>query len=79
MNEHGRVGWRSDAWRDEATRWLDARLAEAGIARIGAVEQPRVRPWGTVLRAPTTAGPVWLKACGALRMTPPSRSTSRLS
>lgn len=54
--------WSTVAWRDEATQWLDARLAEAGVARTGAVEQPRVRPWGTVLRAPTTAGTVWLKA-----------------
>lgn len=63
MSSSGRVTeWSTGAWRDEATRWLDARLADAGVARTGAVEQPRLRPWGTVLRAPTTAGAVWLKA-----------------
>ena len=41
---------------------MDARLAEAGIARSGEVEQTRVRPWSTVLRAPTGAGTVWMKA-----------------
>ena len=35
-----------------------------GLARTGAVEQPRVRPWATVLRIPTSAGAVWLKATG---------------
>lgn len=54
--------WRSPEWREHARRWLDDRLAEAGIERTGDVEQPRVRPWATVLRAPTTRGPVWLKA-----------------
>ncbi len=44
--------------------WLDEQLAAAGIDRTGEVEQPRVRPWATVLTAPTTAGPVWLKAAG---------------
>jgi len=43
---------------------LDHRLGAAGIARTGEVTQPRVRPWGTVLTAPTTRGPVWLKAPG---------------
>jgi hypothetical protein len=54
--------WTTDTWRAEATRWIDARLSEAGVRRIGEVEQPRVRPWGTVLRAETGAGRVWLKA-----------------
>lgn len=54
--------WRSAEWRGSATAWLDDRLAEAGTERTGEVDQPHVRPWATVLRAPTTAGPVWLKA-----------------
>jgi len=54
--------WGSAEWRGAATAWLDDGLADAGIERTGEVEQPHVRPWATVLRAPTTAGPVWLKA-----------------
>ncbi len=54
--------WSTAAWVDLATQWLDERLADAGIKRTGAVEQPRVRPWSTQLTAPTTAGTVWLKA-----------------
>jgi hypothetical protein len=56
--------WASDAWRAEAVGWLDERLAEADIARTGEVEQTHLRPWATVLRAPTTRGAVWLKAAG---------------
>lgn len=41
---------------------MDAALAAAGIERTGDIEQPRVRPWATVLTARTSAGPVWLKA-----------------
>ena len=57
--------WSSAAWREQAEGWIDRRLAEAGLERTGAVEQPRVRPWATVLRAPTTGGDVWMKAAGA--------------
>lgn len=39
-----------------------AGLRRAG--RSGPVEQPHLRPWSTVLRAPTGNGTVWLKATG---------------
>ena len=55
--------WSSDGWRRPVLAWLDERLAAAGIERTGPVEQPHVQPWATVLTAPTTTGPVWLKAC----------------
>lgn len=54
--------WSSQRWRDRVVHWLDERLAVAGVTRTGVVEQPHLRPWATVLTAPTTAGPVWLKA-----------------
>jgi len=54
--------WASAAWRAEAVAWLDEQLAAAGLGRTGDVEQPRVRPWATVLRAPTGGGVVWMKA-----------------
>lgn len=56
--------WSTDAWRAEATAWIDARLGEHGLIRTGDVEQPHLRAWATVLRAPTSDGPVWLKAPG---------------
>ncbi len=55
--------WSSAGWMESARVWLDERLGAAGIERTGPVEQPHVQPWATVLTAPTTSGPVWLKAC----------------
>ena len=62
--EPGVALWSTPAWRAEAVAWLDERLAAVGRARTGPVEQPRVRAWATVLRAPTAGGPVWMKAAG---------------
>lgn len=56
--------WSSAEWLAAATGWLDERLAAAGRTRTGPVTQPHLRLWGTVLRAPTDAGTVWLKAPG---------------
>ncbi|MCE7002543.1 aminoglycoside phosphotransferase family protein [Kibdelosporangium philippinense] len=56
--------WTSQAWRDSAESWLDEQLASHGIRRTGELTQPRVRPWGTVLTAPTSAGVIWMKAPG---------------
>jgi Phosphotransferase enzyme family len=54
--------WTTATWRQDAVRWLDDRLRARGIRRISEVTQPRVRPWGTVLSARTSAGVVWMKA-----------------
>ena len=54
--------WSSTAWLERTTAWLDEQLDASAIERSGPVRQPRIRPWATVLTAPTTAGPVWLKA-----------------
>jgi len=56
--------WCSEAWREQAVGWIDRRLADAGLTRTGEVEQPRVRPWATLLRAPSDGGDVWMKAAG---------------
>ena len=62
--EFGSAVWSSPGWRAGAVRWVDARLAEAGIRRIGPAEHPHVRAWATAVRIPTDRGPYWLKACG---------------
>ena len=59
---HGVAVWSTPEWRAEAEVWLDEQLERSGIERTGAVEQPRVRPWATVLKAPTNRGVVWMKA-----------------
>jgi hypothetical protein len=62
--DHGVATWSTPAWQARAVAWVDEQLAASGRARTGAPEQPRVRPWATVLRVPTTGGPVWMKAAG---------------
>lgn len=62
--DRGVAVWSTPEWRESVVAWLDERLAANGIRRTGVVEQTRVQPWGTVLMAPTTAGPVWFKAGG---------------
>ena len=54
--------WTTPACLAEAHAWIETELARLGLGLSGPVEQPHVRPWSTVLRAPTPAGPVWLKA-----------------
>ncbi|WP_246257131.1 phosphotransferase [Amycolatopsis anabasis] len=61
---HGIAVWSSADWREQAVSWLDDRLDAAGLKRVGAVEQPHLRPWSTVLRVPTNAGVAWFKAIG---------------
>jgi Phosphotransferase enzyme family len=55
--------WEQADWLDEAVGWVEAELARLGLRTAGPVEQPRVRPWSTVLRVPTAQGDVWFKAC----------------
>ena len=45
----------------DALDWMDEELARAGRPRTGAVEVVRIRPWGSVWKAPTGAGTVFLK------------------
>lgn len=47
-----------------AEAWIDTALAAAGRRRTGPTERTRERPWATLLRTPTDAGDVWLKASG---------------
>ena len=54
--------WEDAGFLAEAVAWVDERLAGLGRSRAGAVEQPHVRTWSTVLRVPTDDGPVWFKA-----------------
>ena len=51
-------------WLPEALVWLDESLAAQGVRRLGDLAVARVRPWATVLRADTSRGVLWFKACG---------------
>ena len=54
--------WTDARWLADVKGWVDWQLEELGLQSTGALEQPHVRPWSTVLRMPTTGGDVWFKA-----------------
>jgi hypothetical protein len=64
QTETARARWRDPAWRSAALGWVEEQLARLGLAVIGAIEQPHLRPWSTALSVPTTAGRLWFKAGG---------------
>ncbi len=51
------TGWQSPAFLAEAREWIESKVVVSG-----AIEQPHVRPWSTVLRVPTQDGDLWFKA-----------------
>lgn len=53
--------WAGKTWRAEAERWIRVVLRERGIAVTGEIDQPRIRPWSTLLTVSTDAGLVWFK------------------
>ena len=54
--------WTDPEWLAGAHAWVDEQTDALGLERTGDAEQPHVRVWSTVLKVPTTAGPVWFKA-----------------
>jgi len=66
-----RPEWFTAGWRDEVVGWVDHRLAELGRRRTE--DEVPVKMWSlsAVLRVPTDAGPVYLKAaCDWFRSEP---------
>jgi hypothetical protein len=59
--EETRLQWTRPAWRFGAERWIRERVGELGRC-VASIEQPHVRPWGTVLRVCTDSGTLWFKA-----------------
>jgi hypothetical protein len=57
-----RLPWIQPGWLAGATAWIAARVHERGLRLVGAIEQPHVRWWSTVLRVPTEEGDLWFKA-----------------
>ena len=54
--------WREPDFVGRSHAWIDERLADLGRRRTGAIEQPHVTDWSTVMRVPTDDGTVWFKA-----------------
>jgi hypothetical protein len=54
--------WTDRGWLERAHAWIRDQLGRLSRDLTGPIEQPHVRPWSTVLRAPTERGDVWFKA-----------------
>ena len=54
--------WTEPDWLESVHDWIRLQLERVGLEAAGKIEQLHVRPWSTVLRAPTSSGPVWFKA-----------------
>jgi hypothetical protein len=54
--------WTQPGWLDQATAWVRAELDRENLHLLGPIEQPHIRPWSTVLRAPISSGDVYFKA-----------------
>ena len=57
--------WTDPRWLAEAHAWIREHAAALDAGEVGAIEQPHVRPWSTVLRVPTEAGDLYFKANAA--------------
>lgn len=56
--------WTNPQFVNRAHRWIRDVGARHGYELTGAIEQPHVRAWSTVFRAPTRRGWIFLKCCG---------------
>jgi hypothetical protein len=61
-NSHTLLPWSQPGWFEEAAAWVRAETARLGMALTSPIEQPHVRPWSTVLQAPTNGGLLYMKA-----------------
>jgi hypothetical protein len=64
MFEEPAYRWADPAWRASAEAWIRRVMADGGGAVTGPTNGVRFMPWSAVLRAPTSEGDVYFKACG---------------
>lgn len=64
MFEEPDYQWLDPAWRRSAEAWIHEAGARQGIPVVGPISGVRFLPWSAVLRATTTGGDVYFKACG---------------
>lgn len=64
MFEEPAYQWLDPTWRQAAEAWMHEAAARQGTPVIGPITGVRFLPWSAVLRAPTTRGDVYFKACG---------------
>ncbi len=57
-----RVAWYRPGWFEEARGWIEQKIRDAGITRIGGVEQLRSWERSSIMRVATNAGDLYFKA-----------------
>src|SRR5512133_133807 len=57
-----KLPWAETGWLAQAQAWINQQLDQRGVSVTGPIEQTHVRPWSTVLRAPTASGFYYFKA-----------------
>ncbi|HLV97638.1 MAG TPA: hypothetical protein VKT82_03075 [Ktedonobacterales bacterium] len=60
-----KLPWMRPGWFAEASAWIDEQLGRLGAKRSAPIEQMAARPWGAVLRVPTSSGHLYFKAPAA--------------
>lgn len=61
INSTPQLPWSQPGWFNEVSLWLDAQLSRLGVQATGPYEQFHLHPWSTVLRLPTSGGPLYFK------------------
>jgi Phosphotransferase enzyme family len=58
--------WQQPDWQAEVKAWIYSALEKNNLQLTGAIEQPHVRPWSTVMTVPTNAGLLYFKASASI-------------
>lgn len=62
MTHSSHTLWVQPFWLEQASQWIDYILDQQEIKRVGAIAQPRIRAWSTILQIPTHSGNLYFKA-----------------
>jgi hypothetical protein len=62
MSNQSQLLWHDPDWLKQANDWIKSEAKRQAIRITGAIEQPHIYPWSTVLRVPTNEGMLFFKA-----------------
>ncbi|MCB9420218.1 MAG: phosphotransferase [Ardenticatenaceae bacterium] len=62
MAQLSQSDWQNPDWLEQVHQWIWDELAVQAITVTGPIDQFHIRPWSTVMRAPTNQGNVYFKA-----------------
>jgi hypothetical protein len=68
MSTRPQLLWHDPVWQKKAHEWIHSEAERQSIHINGAIEQPHMYPWSTVMRIPTNEGTLFFKATAAETM-----------